>query len=99
MLVYNKLREKYAASLITSGIANRWNKKDEFVIYTGSSISLAALEMIAHRAGILLNQPYRLLSIQLHVNEKDITTIHAKHLPFHWKSIEAYSQLQSIGSE
>lgn len=99
MLVYNIRREKYAASLIASGIANRWNKKDEFVIYTGSSISLAALEMIAHRSGILLSQPYRLLTIHLNVNENDITTFQAEQLPSHWKSIEAYSLLQSIGSE
>ncbi|SFQ42232.1 hypothetical protein SAMN04515674_11833 [Pseudarcicella hirudinis] len=48
MLVYNIRKSKYADSLKASGVANRWNKDDEFVIYAGASISLSTLELVAH---------------------------------------------------
>lgn len=99
MVVFNIRRALYAATLTASGVANRWNKDDEFVIYTGGSIALATLELVAHRSGIHTTVPYKLLRIGIETNENDITSIPLSALPPHWKSIAAYPDLQEMGSE
>lgn len=99
MVVYNIRKSKYSSSLKASGVANRWNKDDEFVIYTGGSISLSALELVAHRNAIDITLGYKLLFIGLKVNSDDISEINIEDLPPNWKSIESYPILQKIGSE
>jgi len=99
MLVYNIRKAKYAQSLNASGVANRWNKDDEFVIYTSGSISLAALELVAHRNELKIDSGYKLLFIDLKFNTDDITEINIKKLPESWKSMVAYPTLQELGSE
>ncbi|ADQ16482.1 RES family NAD+ phosphorylase [Leadbetterella byssophila] len=99
MMLYNIRKEKYADRLIASGVANRWNKKDEYVIYTGSSISLCTLELLAHRAAIDIATDYKLLFIEAEVCEQDIETVKVEGLPAHWASIISYPILQKIGSE
>ncbi len=99
MVVFNIRREKYANELLASGLSNRWNKEEEFVIYTGGSIALATLELVAHRSGINVALPYKLLRINIEASESDITVIPLDALPRHWKSIACYPQLQEIGSE
>jgi RES domain-containing protein len=98
MEVFKICREKYSHSLIASGASNRWNKKDEFVIYTGSSRSLSTLEMVAHRSYINISSQYKLL-IVLITDESLIKEIDINDLPENWKSIEAYVELQEIGSK
>ncbi len=99
MVVFNIRRALYADKLTASGVANRWNKDDEFVIYTGGSIALATLELVAHRSGIRTTVPYKLLRIGIEVNENDISRIPLSALPPDWKSIAAYPTLQEMGSE
>ncbi|WP_373523026.1 RES family NAD+ phosphorylase [Aquiflexum sp.] len=99
MVVYNIRKEKYAYQLIASGIANRWNKEEEFFIYAGGSIALSVLELLAHRSGIHMGQGYRMLSIQLDLRSKDMLEIPAHVLPKDWKSIKSYPILQEIGSD
>ncbi len=99
MLVYNIRKEKYAYNLTASGIPNRWNRQNEYVIYTGSSRALSILELVVHRASILPDTSYKILTIELNVSDKDIFIIDRRDLPLTWKSIHAYSQLQSIGSK
>jgi len=97
MEVYKICREKYAQSLKASGAANRWNKKDQLVICTSGSRSLSTLETVAHRSAINLSSPYKLLTITI----KDLTLIkeiNPENLPDNWKSIDAYVELQEIGS-
>lgn len=98
MLVYNIRKSKYADSLKASGVANRWNKEDEFVIYTGGSISLSTLELVAHRNAIDIKSGYKLLFINLEIDNSDSTEIKIEDLPKNWKSIESYPILQQIGS-
>lgn len=98
MDVFKICREKYSHSLQASGASNRWNKKDEFVIYTGSSRSLSTLEMVAHRSYINISNQYKLLIIYIS-EELLIKEIEIKDLPENWKSIEAYVELQEIGSK
>jgi RES domain-containing protein len=98
MEVFKICREKYSASLNASGIPNRWNKRDEFVIYTGSSRSLSTLETVVHRSAINILSPYKLLKIS--IDEKTlIKEINKTDLPDNWMTIEAYVVLQEIGSK
>ncbi|OJV54885.1 MAG: hypothetical protein BGO31_16210 [Bacteroidetes bacterium 43-16] len=99
MLLYNIRKEQYANALVASGVANRWNKNEEMVIYTGGSASLATLELVVHRSGIRIDQTYKLLIIEAKVGPKDITTIDLDQLPANWKSIQSYPELQALGSE
>jgi RES domain-containing protein len=97
MEVYKICRGKYANKLSASGVSNRWNKEDELVIYTGSSIALATLENVAHRASINIAKPYKLLKIEIKETNL-IKEIDLKQLPKNWRSLEAYVELQEIGS-
>lgn len=99
MIVYNIRKSKYADSLKASGVANRWNKDEEYVIYAGGSISLSTLELVAHRNAIDVTTGYKLLFIKLDIQETDITEIRTSELPLNWKAIESYPDLQNIGSE
>lgn len=98
MVVFKICREKYSHSLNASGASNRWNKKDEFVIYTGSSRSLSTLEMVAHRSYINISSQYKILIILI-TDESSIKEIDINDLPENWKSIEAYVELQEIVSQ
>lgn len=98
MEVFKICKEKYSTILNASGASNRWNKKDEFVIYTGSSRSLSTLETVVHRAGINILNSYKLLKIFID-DSTLIKEIYIKDLLENWMSIEAYIELQEIGSE
>lgn len=98
MEVFKICLEKYSHSLNASGASNRWNKKDEFVIYTGSSRSLSTLETVVHRAAINISSPYKLLTIVIK-DKTLIKEIEIKDLPVNWMTIEAYVELQEIGSK
>ncbi|WP_313255113.1 hypothetical protein [Empedobacter sp.] len=65
MLVFNIRKARYSKSLQASGVANRWNKNDEFVIYTGSSRALSTLELVVHRSSISIDNSYKLLVIEI----------------------------------
>ncbi len=98
MLVFRISRSKYAQELSASGIANRWNKEGQYVIYTSESRSLASLELLVHRSGLNFNADYKLIVIELKINDSEIETISLKDLPLNWKSLEAYALLQEIGT-
>lgn len=99
MLVFNIRKEKYAHGLFASGVANRWNKTDEFVIYTGSSRALSALELVVHKSVINVHSSYKVMVIKMNVKESDITTVEIQNLPKNWQSIGGYPASQQIGSE
>ncbi|MFZ2282630.1 MAG: RES family NAD+ phosphorylase [Lutibacter sp.] len=98
MVVFKICREKYANALNASGAANRWNKKEEFVIYAGGSRSLSTLETVVHRAAINISGPYKLLTISIK-DKTPIKEISINDLPEHWNTIEGYIELQEIGSK
>lgn len=99
MVVYNIRKSKYTSSLQASGVANRWNRDDEYVIYAGGSISLAALELVAHRNSVKLTSDFKLMFIKLKIKKSDISEVHFDELPNTWKSLESYSVLQKLGSD
>lgn len=98
MEVFKICREKYANALNASGAANRWNKKEEFVIYAAGSRSLSTLETVVHRSAINISGPYKLLTISIK-DKTPIKEIATKDLPDNWNTIEGYIDLQEIGSK
>lgn len=81
MFVYNIRKAKYAKSLQASGVANRWNKNDEFVIYTGSSRALSTLELVVHRSAIRIDNSYKLLVIEIDCKEDEVFEVKKNKLP------------------
>lgn len=96
--VFNIRKKKFAHTLIASGIANRWNKSEEYVIYTSTSRALSTLELVVHRASVQSQLPYKVMNIELNVSQNDIFTVDIKDLPENWRSIQSYPVLQNIGS-
>lgn len=99
LTVYNIRKEKYAHSLVASGVANRWNKENEFILYTASSRALAVLELTVHRAAIDISHSYRIMVMELFLDENNIEEIRAELLIPEWTSIRSYPVLQKIGSQ
>lgn len=91
--------EKHSSKLTSSGASNRWNKKGEYVIYTGSSRSLSTLELVVHRNFIKPDVIYKVMIISVPDTDNLIKTIKINDLPNNWRQFEAYSKLQKIGSE
>ncbi len=98
MELFRITSEKYSTSLISSGAANRWNKKGEYVIYSSPTRSLSTLELIVHRNFIKPHIPYKVMVISIPDKDGFIKTIKTSELPLYWRRLEAYSKLQDIGS-
>lgn len=96
--VFNIRQERFAHALIASDVANRWNKSEEYVIYTSTSRALSTLELVVHRASVQTRVPYKVLHIELNVSERDIFEVDPNDLPHNWRSMESYPILQNIGS-
>ncbi|HEA30981.1 MAG TPA: RES domain-containing protein [Leeuwenhoekiella sp.] len=98
MEVFKITTDNYAHELTASGRPNRWNKKGEFVIYTGSSRSLSTLELIVHRGAVQPSVVYRVMVISISDDNNIYETLNSKQLPDNWKNIIAYPTLQDLGS-
>ena len=98
MNVFRIVPEAFSNELNASGSANRWNLRGQKVIYTGSSRSLSTLELIVHRSAIQPSKPYKLLVISIDLTEAEHQKIQLDQLPNNWRNLQAYSQLQLIGS-
>ena len=99
MEVFRIVKEAFAKELTASSAANRWNKADQFVVYAGNSRSLSTLELFVHRNNIAPAFAYRMLIISIADEESLITQIKQTDLPENWRSINAYTALQQIGSD
>jgi len=99
MLVYRIARQKYANDLHASGYGARWNKAEQFVIYTASSRSLAALEVLVNTSKAMLLQQYHVMEIELEITNKHIETIKLSTLPKDWQQLGNYQMLKNLGSE
>lgn len=99
MEVYRIAKENFSKELIASGRAYRWNNDNQFVLYTGSSRSLATLELLVRRRSINLKVDYRVMIISIADEEELFTAVLKNNLPENWRSTMAYSILQQIGSD
>jgi RES domain-containing protein len=99
MEVYRIVRERFSKKLVASGRANRWNLDDEFMIYTGSSRSLSSLELIVHQNAVSPSLKYKVMVISIADEQSLISDIFRSSLPVKWRGMDAYPQLQQLGSE
>jgi putative toxin-antitoxin system antitoxin component (TIGR02293 family) len=87
----------HAGALTSSGKANRWNSDGRWVIYAGSSRSLATLELMVHQSSISPQVPYRVMVISVADDDRLVRQIQPDQLPPDWRTLYAYPRLQSIG--
>ncbi len=99
MKVFRISREEYSTLLSSSGNANRWNLKGQNILYTGSSRSLASLELIVHKGAVKPALLYKVAVISIADDDYLTKQIQIKDLPANWRSFAAYSTLQNIGSD
>lgn len=92
-------REAHASGLAASGAANRWNRRNQYVLYTGSSRSLSTLELIVHRNSIAPLDRYKVLVISIPDSDHLIKQVSTKVLPGNWRTLSAYPALQKIGND
>lgn len=97
MILYRICLEKFADKLVSSGRPNRWNQKGQHVIYTSGSISLCALELLAHTSGIRPAGIFKIMHIEIS-KPKDVLEIETEKLPQDWHELSAYPITQQIGS-
>lgn len=99
MEVYRISVAKYADDLFASGRPARWNAANEFVLYSASSRSLAALEMLVRRNMLSSAIRYKILTIDIKDSGNALTLVNPKDLPKTWRTTSAYKTLRRIGSE
>jgi len=97
MKVFRISALKYADGLQASGIAARWNRDGQKVIYTAESRSLACLENVVHRSTIGLRGLFKTLVIEIPDN-LEMEIIEEKTLPSEWRKTDNYRDCQSAGS-
>ena len=97
MKVFRLCKEIYSHNLLASGIANRWNKRGEMVIYAGSSRSLATLESIVHRSSVSIENSYKFLIIE--IQKFNSEEIKLADLPEKWSEFQNLHVTQKIGSD
>lgn len=99
MEVFRISKEQFSKKIVSSGSANRWNHKGQFVVYTGSSRSLSSLELVVHKGAVQPSATYRVMVISIADDDRLVKQVKINSLPSNWRSIAAYSDLQKIGSD
>jgi len=97
--VFRISRAQYADNLTASGVANRWNYENEYVLYTAASRSLATLELVVQRAAIQPHFTCQLVVIRINDDESLYEQFTQKELPQNWRQEQAYPLLQRLGSQ
>jgi RES domain-containing protein len=98
MELYRIVFERFADRLYAPGFSGRWNYDGQFVIYSGSSRSLASMENMVHKMGQgVLGAKFMVMVLEIPDN-LPITTITPQELPAGWKLESSYSQTQPLGS-
>ena len=98
MKVYRISKEKYSTDHSGKGAAlfgGRWNSLYKPVLYTSGSISLAALEIIAHLSDVVISESYSLITYDL--SAMTIGILSAEILPPEWNLVQNITICQEIG--
>ena len=98
MEVYRIARTPFSHALKASGIAGRWNKDREEVLYASASRSLASLEMLVHQGKQKPHLTFRIMVLSLSPKASLMRTISIEELPRNWRKLSAYARLQDLGS-
>lgn len=99
MLIYRICRAEFAAELKASGFAGRWNQNGQWVLYASATRSLAALEQLANRSGLILNASYLVMLIDVPDGMDSLRTVNSEMLPSDWRRFSGYGGLQDFGSD
>jgi len=98
VLLYRIIFAQYADAKFAPGVAGRWNREGERVLYTSPSPALAMAELMANRLGQgFLTAGYSLITFEVpdSVAYKGITR---DQLPDDWRMFSSYSISQQLGS-
>jgi len=98
MLIYRICRAEFATNLNASGFAGRWNQEGQKVLYASATRSLAALEQLANRSGLVLSASYRVMVIDVPNHSHSLGAILPDQLPSDWRRFSGYGRLQEIGA-
>ncbi|OFY41648.1 MAG: hypothetical protein A2X18_09950 [Bacteroidetes bacterium GWF2_40_14] len=108
MLIYRICRSDFASDLKASGYAGRWNRDGQWVLYASATRSLAALEQLANRSGLVLSGSYCLMVIEVpNIEATDaeapdemdsLRTVLPEMLPPDWRRFSGYGRLQELGA-
>jgi RES domain-containing protein len=93
MIVYRINNSKYNNSITGEGaflFGGRWNKVETYMLYTSSSISLAALEILVNTPRNYLQKDYILLKIK--IPDQYCIKIEVNKLDKNWKDDIDYCQ-------
>ncbi len=96
MHIFRITKKKYSNELISSGLSNRWNEKGEEVIYAPQTRSLACLENLVHRSGIMRVETYCTIIIDV-PEDLLIVEINLEDLPEGWNLAQS-KMCQELGS-
>ena len=102
MRIWRICREPYAidplegkGGFYTSG---RWHTKGRPVVYTSSTLSLAALELLVHVSKSTF--PSDLVQLEIDIPDTlKIEKVDTSRLPGNWKSYPAPAELRTIGDD
>ncbi|MGV3588455.1 MAG: RES family NAD+ phosphorylase [Adhaeribacter sp.] len=98
MELYRIVFERFSDQLYAPGFSGRWNYDGQFVIYSGSSRSLASMENMVHKMGQgILGAKFVVMILEV-PDDLPIITITPQELPNGWKLESSYAQTQPIGS-
>ncbi|RYY54166.1 MAG: RES domain-containing protein [Chitinophagaceae bacterium] len=96
MEAYRITLEKYAKSLVASGIPARWNSRDINVIYAAGSRALACLENVVHRNSLGSSHYFKTVRILVPDNLV-MEEILLSDLDTDWMDYRHYPYTQGIG--
>jgi len=96
MIVYRIAAAQYANKLFASGKPNRWNLAGDYVLYAATTRSLATLELVVHRAGIRMQEDFKMMVIRIADGAKKKTVLHTQ-LATDWHTMRGQQETQLIG--
>lgn len=99
MEVFRIVKAEFSGILSTSGRANRWNRKEQHVIYASTSRALASLEQLVHLGTVRPDADWRVMVISLPDDEFFHHHLYTCDLPPDWRRLSAYADCQRLGAE
>ncbi|GEO03910.1 hypothetical protein AAE02nite_15740 [Adhaeribacter aerolatus] len=98
MELYRIVFERFADRLYAPGFSGRWNYDGQFVIYAGSTRSLASMENMVHKMGQgVLGSRFVVMVLEI-PDDIPVTTITVEQLPPTWKLESSYALSQPLGA-
>lgn len=99
MEVFRIVKAEFSGTLSTSGRANRWNRKEQHVLYASTSRALATLEQLVHLGSVRPDADWRMMVISLPDDEFFHHHLYTCDLPPDWRRLSAYADCQRLGAE